>query len=88
MIAADILIEVKAGDRNFRSPDIRQVLTYCVLNQIEKLHDIRRICFVNPRRALYALVDLDTLCLQLSSKSPPELLSEIEYFLSSGEMSL
>jgi hypothetical protein len=87
LIVGDLLIEVKAGDRNFRSTDLRQLLTYCALNYVENGYQIRRIALLNPRRAIYFTTELETLCLQLAAKSPSELLSDIVYFLSSGDLS-
>lgn len=87
LIVGDTLIEIKAGDRNFRSIDIRQMLIYCALDALEGKFGITRVACVNPRRGTYFLADLETLCLQLASKPASELLAEIAYFLSSGDMS-
>jgi hypothetical protein len=87
LLIGDILVEVKSGDRNFRSIDIRQLLTYCALNSMEKQFNLRQVACVNPRRATYFRVDLETLCLQLCRKPSDELLSEIVYYLSSGDIS-
>ena len=87
LIFGDMLIEIKAGDRNFRSTDVRQILTYCALNAAEGAYRLRRFALVNPRRAFYFVGDIETICLQCASKPPAELLSEILYFLSNGELS-
>ena len=87
LLVGDILIEVKSGDRNFRSLDLRQLLIYATLNYIEGTHKIRKISCVNPRRAVYFLVDIDTVCLQIANRSSQELFGELSYALSSGGIS-
>lgn len=87
LIVDDILVEVKSGNRNFRSMDIRQVLIYCALNSVQRKYDIRSVSCVNPRRGVYFLVDLDTLCLQFASLSASEVLAELVYIISSGDIS-
>ncbi len=39
-LTSNVLVEVKAGDRAFRSIDLRQVLIYCALNFASKKYDI------------------------------------------------
>jgi hypothetical protein len=87
LIIDDLLIEVKAGDRSFRAIDVRQILTYCALDRLEKKFGLACVACVNPRRGTYFRQDIETLCLQLASKPSSELLAELTYFLSSGDMS-
>ncbi|MGO8917505.1 MAG: hypothetical protein ACLQJR_16485 [Stellaceae bacterium] len=87
LLVGDELIEIKAGDRPFRSTDIRQLLTYCALNFSGSRYVINRVSCANPRRGTYFSLQLDTVSLELSSKSAVELLSEIIYFVSSGALS-
>lgn len=87
LLVGDELIEIKAGDRAFRVTDIRQLLTYCALNLSEHRYVINRVGSANPRRGTCFSLDLDTLCLELSSRSAVDVLSEIVYFVSSGDVS-
>ena len=87
LLIADTLFEIKAGDRSFRATDIRQLLIYCALNSINHMYQINRIGCLNPRTGTYFEVDLDTLGIEMSSKSSVELLSDILYFVSSGDTS-
>jgi hypothetical protein len=82
------LVEIKAGDRTFRSIDIRQLLTYCALNSLAHKYSIDDVSCVNPRRGVYFFVPLETLCRELAGKSSAEVLAEITYFISSGDLSL
>jgi hypothetical protein len=83
LLLGNLLVEVKSGDRLFRSVDVRQLLTYCALNTLGKKFDIARVGCVNPRRGIFFIADNDTLSLQLASKSSTDLFGEIVYFLSS-----
>jgi hypothetical protein len=83
----DKLIEVKAGERSFRATDIRQLLVYCALNAISRTYAISHVGCVNPRRGTYFVVDINTLCLELSSESSVQVLSDLTYFASSGDIS-
>jgi hypothetical protein len=87
MLLDETLIEVKAGDRNFRAIDIRQLLIYCALNSESRDFRINNICCVNPRRGCYFVIGLQTLCLQLSISSESELLSDIVFAMSSSGVS-
>ena len=86
-LLGNTLVEVKSGDRNFRSVDVRQVLTYCALNYARPEYNIESVSCVNPRRGIYFITEIETLCLQLAAKSSNELLSELIYFVSSGDVS-
>jgi hypothetical protein len=87
LIVGDALFEVKAGDRLFRSTDLRQLITYCAMNFANKSYQIYRAGCVNPRRGTYFVLDLETLALQLSGKSATELFNDIIYYLSSSGIS-
>ena len=53
IVSGKSLFEVKAVDRPFRSIDIRQLITYCALNQMTNGFDLENIGIFNPRRGLY-----------------------------------
>jgi hypothetical protein len=76
------LVEVKAGERGFRSIDLRQVLTYCALNLASQTYEIRRICLINPRVGVTLNASVESLCRDVSGRSSTEVLSEIVQFVS------
>jgi hypothetical protein len=80
----NMLIEVKAGDRRFRSIDLRQLLCYCALNFASKSYDIERVCLLNPRRGLYYAETVENLCHRLSARSAVDVLSEIVEYVSTA----
>src|SRR5262249_39484161 len=57
VLAGSTLFEVKAGQRGFRSIDLRQMLVYCALNFAAKTYDISTVCLVNPRTGTFAEED-------------------------------
>ncbi|SFO48497.1 hypothetical protein SAMN05216330_103223 [Bradyrhizobium sp. Ghvi] len=87
LIASDALYEVKAGDRLFRSIDVRQLIVYGALNFIAKRFKIERLGLFNPRVGIGATMSADDLCFEISGKQSSELFSEIAAAFSSGEMS-
>ena len=87
LIIGNRLWEIKAGDRSFRATDIRQILTYCALNSVDQTYEIKEVGCVNPRLGIFFVLNIDTLSIEAASKSAAELLSEIVYFISSGDIS-
>lgn len=83
----DTLVEVKAGNRNFRGPDIRQLLVYAALNFFSSGNMYKNICLVNPRTGKYVLYDLDEISYLLSGKTGLDLVNEILVFLLGYEIS-
>jgi hypothetical protein len=82
VVGGDALFEVKAGGRNFRSIDIRQVLVYCALNFASPMHSISRICLVNPRNGVFLEESIEQVCLETSGRSSPDVFSELIEFVS------
>jgi hypothetical protein len=87
IITSQTLYEIKAGERNFRLVDVRQVLVYLALNQSATLYDITSIGLLNPRIGVFVKVKVDDLAMGTSGKSTVGLLSEIIQFASGGEVS-
>ena len=87
LLVSTTLFEVKAGDRSFRSVDVRQLITYVTLNQISKRFVIDRVGLFNPRVGIRREINLENLCFEISGKKSVELLSEITLAISSGEIS-
>jgi hypothetical protein len=87
IILATALFEIKAGDRPFRSVDLRQVLTYATLNHTSQAYQIDQIGIINPRVGISFVCGLDDLCFQSSGRRAPQLLDAIAYGIASGEVS-
>lgn len=87
LVRGQTLFEVKAGDRSFRSVDVRQLITYAALNYQSKAYSIERVGLVNPRLGVRFETELEVLCKEVSGRSAPDLLSDLIYSLSSGDAS-
>ena len=83
----DTLWEVKAGDREFRSIDIRQLITYAALNYVARSYRIDRIGLFNPRVGIFFEVGLDELCVEIGGMGSADMLAAVSYAISSGEIS-
>lgn len=81
------LFEVKSGERQFRSPDLRQLLVYSAANFAAKGNLIREIGLLNPRMGTYFISDLRAVCFELGGFSPQELFEQIIFRVSSGSIS-
>ena len=82
LLVSDILYEVKAGDRNFRTTDLRQLLIYCALNHAKPVYSIERIALINPRVGVYWSARLDSVARRISGTTVSQLLDNIIEFLS------
>jgi hypothetical protein len=87
VLVGGALYEVKAGDRRFRSVDIRQLLVYMALNYQARRHDIGRLGLFNPRTGVSFEASLVEFCFEVSGQAPPDLFADIVRAFSSGEMS-
>jgi hypothetical protein len=87
ILIGEELYEVKAGDRRFRSTDLRQLITYCALNYAAGACTITKAGCVNPRRGTYFVLELDAIAYAMAGKSSNELFSDIIYHVSSGGVS-
>jgi len=81
------LIEVKAGDRNFRIIDIRQVITYLSLNFLSNQYAIENVVLLNPRKGLSFETTVDFLIEGCSRRKPVDVFADIIDFLSSELLS-
>lgn len=75
------LLEVKAGERPFRSSDFRQVLVYLTLNHVVRANDIDEVCFINPRLGMTFRALTEDMCFDVSGQSAVEIYEEIADFL-------
>jgi hypothetical protein len=80
--AEPTLYEIKAGARDFRLIDIRQVVTYCALNFEARRYDIQRVILLNPRLGIYATLPIHDDVARASGLPAAEVYSQILDFLS------
>lgn len=76
------LYEIKAGDRDFRLVDVRQLLVYCALGLYSDSLRIIDVGLLNPRLGVYFRLDLDSLVRAASGRSVVETTNDIIEFLS------
>jgi hypothetical protein len=82
-LAASTLVEIKAGDRNFRSIDFRQVLTYAILNKISNQYLIENISLINPRVGISIVLPVEEFSYEVSGRGLANLSDTIIFLLSS-----
>ncbi|QRK07786.1 hypothetical protein JQX13_48730 [Archangium violaceum] len=83
----DTLYEIKSGDRNFRGPDLRQLLVYAALSMEARRYDVARVGLVNPRHGTHFVMNLDEFCKRLSGSPASDVLGRIIAFVSGGSAS-
>lgn len=81
------LVELKAGDRRFRSIDFRQVLTYLALNHASREHAIDSVALMNPRVGISVRLPTSKFCYEISGRDASQLLDTIAYTMFSGDIS-
>jgi hypothetical protein len=81
------LYEVKAVERGFRQPDVRQLITYCALNFAGPRYPIRYVGLVNPRHGTFFRSNMEWIAQNLSGQGSADLLYEILDFLSTERVS-
>jgi len=82
LILDDILIEIKAGRRNFSINDIKQILVYATLDSLK--NDYGTLTFFelyNPREGLSFQDSFANLCNELACASPQEIFSESKKYI-------
>lgn len=87
LIDSDCLIEIKSVNRKMRGTDVRQLITYCALNELSKQYEICEIGIFNPRSGLFFSMPINEVCLEISGRSKIELFGEIVRAISSGGIS-
>lgn len=87
VLADKALFELKAGARQFRSVDFRQIFIYCALNYSAKSYDIETVSLVNPRHGTYLWLPVDDLINRFSGLRSMQLFEEILQYVSSGGIS-
>lgn len=81
------LCELKAGDRGFRSQDLRQIFVCLCLNYAKTTHSIDKLSVVNPRRGVKFQVDVDALCRAASGRAFFDVAGDLIKFMSEVSVS-
>jgi hypothetical protein len=81
------LVEVKSGDRAFRSVDVRQVLIYAALNRVMPKYEIVNVCIYNARLDWKVAMSVEEMCVRLGGGSAPDVLGSIADFAAAGVVS-
>lgn len=87
IIYKNCLYEIKAGDRNFRSIDVKQVLTYLALNYASKQYSLSGVCLFNPRTGISFEISVDSLCFEVSGAGAADLFDRMKFVFSGLEIS-
>lgn len=83
LMSNQTLIEIKSGERRFSVTDVRQVLTYLVLNHYSRRPKrISHVELFNPRMGISFTEGVNSFCLNTSALNSQELFSEIQKFIS------
>lgn len=86
VIADNTLYEIKSGDRNFKSIDLRQLVLYLTLNKISGEYNIDSLSLYNPRKGFHFQTSLNDFAMQFSGLTSEELCHRIEYELTSCDL--
>lgn len=81
LLGPNAMVEIKAGDRSFRSADIRQALVYVVLHYASEGQLIENIVLMNPRSGTYSLVSVVDMCRGMGGESAESVIRELINFL-------
>lgn len=86
---SNTLVELKAGERNFRIGDIRQLLIYCTLQHSEDSSKaFKYVELYNPRMGLFWRSSIEVLVLEIAGCSSTELYNEIINHISDSERAI
>jgi hypothetical protein len=77
VVAGDCLYEIKAGDRNFRISDLRQLLIYSALSYANKSWKFSRIGLVNPRTGHYWVKTIEQVCIAIAGQTAIDTLENL-----------
>ena len=82
LIVDDLLIEIKAGKRNFSINDIKQILVYAALHSLDNTYAaLTHFELYNPREGLTFSDSFMNLCNELACASPDEIYAEIRRYV-------
>lgn len=85
VLANKTLYEIKAGNRPFRSIDLRQLALYQTLNHFSKQYTINKLALFNPRLGYHFSIPHHDFSIHFSGLSTEELCHRIAYELMSTE---
>lgn len=81
----NVLCEIKAGERNIKSADLKQLIIYCALNWLsEDRITIDHIEIFNPRQGIYWTSSLKEVIRNISILPLEDLFEELGYFVSTS----
>jgi hypothetical protein len=82
LIFDNILVEIKAGKRNFLVNDIKQILVYVTLHSLDNDYGALTLFeLYNPREGISFQDSFENLCNELACASPNEIYSEIKKYI-------
>ncbi len=88
VFARHTLYEIKAGDRGFRSIELRQLLVYCALNYASGQYAIEKVGVVNPRQGIEFNYPIDDLAIEVAGKTSAQLFQVVIGYLTAGGVSI
>ena len=80
VLSNDTLYEIKAGDRDFRVSDLKQLLVYSTLNFANHEENIKFIALVNPRLGIFVKLSIKESVELASGKSAADAFNELINF--------
>lgn len=86
VLADEVLYEVKAGSRKFKSVDLRQLVLYFTLNRFSKQYSISKLGLYNPRQGFHFVLPHQEFSIQFSGLSSEELSHRVAYELNLSDM--
>lgn len=82
LIFDNVLVEIKAGKRNFLFNDIKQILVYATLHSLNNAYGTLTLFeLYNPREGISFRDSFANLCDELAYASPHEIYSEIKKYI-------
>lgn len=85
VFCGDTLYEVKAGDREFRGDDVKQLLIYCSLANLQKHFNIDKVGLINPRNGYYSIISVNDAVEISTGNSVQDAFTEITNYLDSPD---
>ncbi|MDV7650479.1 hypothetical protein R4716_07210 [Acinetobacter baumannii] len=82
LMYSSTLVEIKSGDRKFKTLDFRQVITYLTQNHYSSSPvTIDRIELFNPRMGILFNTDIESMIYELTALTPNEVYEEVKNYL-------
>ena len=82
LMYSSTLVEIKSGDRKFKTLDFRQVITYLTQNHYSSSPvTIDRIELFNPRMGILFNTDIESMIDELTALTPNEVYEEVKNYL-------